>query len=268
MKLIYNLIRAMINLRAMYDLYNITINHKIQEKKKFIEEQTERVNKYSFKMNEVASILSMYIDYTSALNGKISKLPDEILAKNTTEIKYANMILKNYYELRKPIEIVSQELKELKKEKLDFAIYKTVLSLHNKKLSMYLINTGKTYENKYLGTLKIGYKENTAAIVNWNESNKNKKALLEKNLIPYKKEDEEKALAEGREYNGVKWLVMGYDRGVPVLKWVVPDIIKEELGKKIGDFKYVPARGKYGIIQLLRDDYNSPNFNPNKYQKI
>ena len=40
-------------------------------------------------MNEVASILSMYINYSDALNGKCKFLPDEVLAKNTTEIKLA-----------------------------------------------------------------------------------------------------------------------------------------------------------------------------------
>lgn len=257
----------MIKVRAMYDLYNITINHKIQEKKTFMKEQVERVDKYLFKMNEVAHILSMYINYSDALNGKISSLPDEILAKDTTEIKYANMVLKNYYELRKPIAIAAEEVRELKKEKISYTVYQTVISLHNKKLAEYLVNTGKTFENKYLGRLKILYKENTASIVNWNESNKKKAELLAKGLIPYKREDEEKALAEGREYKGVKWLVMGYDSGLLVVKWIISPMIKEYLNKQVHDFKYLPSRGNYGIINLIKNSYTEV-FNPDKYEKL
>ena len=257
----------MIKVKTMYDLYNTSLLYQIEDKKKFIQLQTKKVEEYLTKMNEVASILSMYINYSDALNGKCKSLPDEVLAKNTTEIKYANMVLKHYYELRQPIEIATSEIRQLKKQQISYSIYKEIISLHNKKVAKYLVDTGKTYENKYLGTLKLVYRENTNAVVNWNESNKNKKELIEKGLIPYKKEDEEKALANGEVYNGVKWLVTGYSTGLLVVKWTVPLIVKELLNKDIHDFKYIPARGHYGIMNTISTAYTD-NFNGDKYQKI
>lgn len=257
----------MIKLRTMHELYNTALNYKIQEYKTFIQEQLEKVDKYLFKVNEVAPILSKYLNYNDVLNGKVSSLPDEILQIDTTEIKYANMVLKNYYELRQPIETASKELKEVKKEKISYTIYKEIISLHNRKVTEYLLETGKTFENKYFGTLKVYYRENVPSIVNWGKSNENKKKLLEQGLIPYKKEDEDKALAEGKEYKGVKWLVMGFEKGLLVLKWSVPPVIKEHLNKDMHDFKFIPARGNYGIMKLISDTYLN-NFNPTKYEHL
>lgn len=251
----------------MYDLYNTSLLYQIEEKKLFIQEQSRKAEEYLKKMKEVSSILSLYINYNDALNGTVSSLPPEVLAKDTTEIKYANIVLKTYYELRQPIEIATTEIHQLVKQKISYSIYKEIISLHNKKVVQYLVDTGKTFENKYLGTLKLVYRENTKAVVNWNESNKNKKALLEQGLIPYKKEDEEAAIANGQEYKGVKWLVTGYDKGLLVVKWTVPSIVKELLNKDIHDFKYIPARGHYGIMSIISNAYNG-NFDNSKYQKI
>lgn len=255
----------MIKLRTMYDLYNMSLHYKIEEKKRFLSEQGDKVETYLFKMNEVAPILSVHINYSDALNGKVNKLPDNVLALNETPINYANMILKTYYELRSPIEIVSNEIKTLKKQKISYAIYKDIINSHNRKVTNYLLDTGKTFENKFFGLIKFCYKENTASTVNWNESNKAKKALLEKGLIPYKKADEQAAIERGEEYKGIKWLVKGYKTGVLIIKWTVPQIVKDNLNKDIHNFKFSPSRGNYGIMSLLSGLYTD-DFNPDKYE--
>lgn len=52
-----------------------------------------------------------------------------------------------------------------------------------------------------------------------------------------------------------------------VVKWTVPPIVKELLNKDIHDFKYIPARGHYGIMNTISTAYTD-NFNGDKYQKI
>ena len=104
-------------------------------------------------------------------------------------------------------------------------------------------------------------------VIEFIQDEQTKKELIEKGLIPYKKEDEERALANGEVYNGVKWLVTGYSTGLLVVKWTVPPIVKELLNKDIHDFKYIPARGNYGIMNTISTAYTD-NFNGDKYQKI
>ena len=62
----------MIKVKTMYDLYNTSLLYQIEDKKKFIQLQTKKVEEYLTKMNEVASILSMYINYSDALNGNVN----------------------------------------------------------------------------------------------------------------------------------------------------------------------------------------------------
>lgn len=44
----------MIKVKTMYDLYNTSLLYQIEDKKKFIQLQTKKVEEYLTKMNEVA----------------------------------------------------------------------------------------------------------------------------------------------------------------------------------------------------------------------
>lgn len=259
----------MIKTQALYDLYNEASKREIQNKLFLIDEQKKKVNEYLPKLQEVSSILSLYIDYHKALNGQIRELPSEILEQGTRQIIYSNTILKTYFDLNKPIIIMSEEIKKLNKQKLEYSIFRHILKTHNEKIANFIFDTGKSYEHSIFGTLKIVHKETVTQKIDWGKSNRNKQTLLDKGLIPYKKEEAELAEKNGETYTGIKWLVPGYKDGMLLVKWTNSPIIKEYLGSDMKFIKYFPARGSYGIVNLLSGYYTrGENVDFNKYEKL
>lgn len=245
----------MVKTNAIYDLYNEARKREISNKLILIEKQKEKIDAYAPKVKEVSHILSLYINYSDALNGKIRELPANVLALGTREITYSNTVLRTYYDLKQPAIIMASEIKELNKQKLEYSVYRHIIRSFNEKISKYIVETGKAFEDPFLGILKIKYKENVVGKIDWGQSNRNKQLLLDRGLIPYKKEDAIKAEQEGVPYAGIKWLVPGYQDGMLLIRWTTSPVIKEYLKEDMKFIKYFPARGNYGIVNLLSTHY-------------
>lgn len=249
----------MIKTQTLYDLYNKSNENEKEYKLKLIELQKEKINEYLPKVEEVKHIISLYVKYSDALNGKIKNLPNDVVDTGSTQEKYANLVLKTYYELYQPLKRLSEEIKEINKQKLAYPVYRHILRLFNEEIAKYVADTGKAFEDPIFGAIKVKYKETVVGKINWGESNRNKQILLDRGLRPYKKEEAEEAKKAGKDYDGIKWLVPAYKDGMLLIKWSLSSVIKQYLGEDMKFVKYYPARGKYGIINFLSENYTKGN---------
>lgn len=245
----------MIKTQALYDLYNESNKREREYRLKLIEQQKQKIEEYLPKVDEVKGILSMYLKYSDVLNGKVRELPKTVMDIATTKEKYANLVLRNYYDLYQPKKVLVEEVKALTKETLNYSVYRHILRTFNEEVSKYLADTGKAFEDPVFGAIKVKYKENVVGMINWGESNRNKEILLARGLRPYKKEEAQEAEAKGEVYDGIKWLVPGYKDGMLMVKWSLSPVIKEYFGEDMKFVKYYPARGKYGIVNFLSTHY-------------
>ena len=256
----------MIKIKAMYDLYNMHLILSIQHLQNKADAQRVLVKDYLGQLSKIKHLIEHYIDYNALLNGQVKELPPEL---NTAivDFNFNNIIIRNYYTLYSILLKYENEIQDIKKQKIKYNIYKAIITKFNKKLLKYCAETGKQYQNKYLGNLQVLYKECTDRSVNWKESNKKKQEIIDRGGIPYLQKDEHDAIKQGREYHGEKWLVKGYDKGLLYWKWHVSPLISDEIKREVYNYKFIPARGNFGAIQALRKVYANEDHNYSIYTR-
>ena len=241
----------------MYDLYIMYLSLSIQNLEQKIEAQRLIVNNH---LNQVSSIkvhIQSYIDFNALINGQVNTLPEEYKVAIGKNYNYYNIIVRNYNSLYNILLSYEKDYRGLKDQKISFNVYKTIITKYNKKVLSYCIDTGKAFSHKYFGTIQLFYrsKEGVAKKINWKKSNENKKRILEKGGEPYLEKNAITAKEKGIEYKGEKWIANGYDNGLLYWRWYPPELIKETIKREVYNYKYIPARGLFGAINMLSDVY-------------
>lgn len=82
-----------------------------------------------------------------------------------------------------------------------------------------ILNGKRVYLGNGLGYIYIRYfKGNIKPKVDHKESKLKKQRIIEQGGIPYNRKDHEKAIREGREYDGIEWLVY-HTTPIPYISW-------------------------------------------------
>lgn len=243
----------MIKVDAMYNLYVHSIETKIKRNTIRIDELNKKVEEYLPQLSEVKETISKYVDYSDVVNGLVREIPITIDNQNDNSVRYINVLIKHFYELRAPMHILAEENKLLSTKKITIKVYKEIIKKANNKIGDYLIKTGKEYAHPYLGTFQVLHDE-VVNKPNWKVSNENKKAILERGGIPYSKEDEDRCIAAGIPYFGEKWLDKSRPGGLIVLVWRSSSFMKERLREDKGT-KFKGNKSRFGIIQKFSEYY-------------
>lgn len=151
-----------------------------------------------------------------------------------------------------------QEYKNLNKLKVEYSIYLKIIKKFNLKISKEIVHRQYVFKLGYgLGSLKAVRKVTNRDKVNWKESNKRKRALLDKGLIPYYKEDEIAAIERGEKYEGVEWLILHDKENV----W-----IHHTSGEfKSFKFQLIKSNLSKSLKTILTEFKNRTNFNPKSF---
>lgn len=250
----------------MYDLYVMYLSQNIKQLEKKVIEQTELIHKQLKNLNEYKPFIENYLDYNALLNGKLNELPKEH-KNNIIHYALADIAARNYYFTFNTLKNYEKKIKEYKVQKISYTIYRKILSLYNKKVLNHCVETGDTFTNKYFGTLQIKYKtpERVSKRVNWKNSKKNLAEINARGGIPYLQKEADKAKEEGREYKGEKWIDCGFEDGLLYYHWDASVLTISELKKETYNYKYVPARGKFGAVSILSAPYSISNYDYTKY---
>lgn len=254
----------MIKIDTLYALYVYSINAKIERNKALIDNYNRQVEEYLPQLSLVKETLSNYINYSDALNGYVKCIPEEYLVDASNEIKYANIILKEYYGIRAPMHLLADEIKTLSSKKITIKVYKEILRKCNNKIGEWIINTGGVFSDKFLGSISIRHKVQTNR-PNWGKSNKNKQAILDRGGIPYNKEDEKRCLDAGIPYHGEQWLDKDYPNGLLVVYWQMHTFVKQYIANTL-TVRFRATKGNYGIVKSLSDYYRT-DIDYSKYVK-
>lgn len=250
----------MINFTLMYILYTLHLKMRIKK----LTNKLER----NLKLKEsILSVLSKYqeeidffldIKYKDILKFRSSKEVDKIkfpihevyYKGKTVNFRAIKMYISRYGYINGKTTKLQTEIKSLKKQKVKKKIYKAVISKTNSKIIDAILNTNYVYKPlPVFGALGVIKNKNKRISINWGESNKRKKEIIERGEIPYYKKDAEK----DPNYKGVKWLV--YNPEIDFyLHWFKNKAITKFVGM-YNTFIYKPARGGNGdsIVSLLAE---------------
>lgn len=188
------------------------------------------------------------------------KLAERFVTKNNSlktydDFKYYTKKYKDSYNRLKKIDdkIVSYREAVIKKK-----YFNKVVQIFNSKISERIVENQYSFNmGYYLGILRIVNKTTKKPKVNWGKTNENKKKLLEQGKTLYKKEEEEKAIKEGKEYLGEKYL----ERFSPTESWIV--ITSAIKGKS--KYKLIPEKQqkprKYRSLERILNDFKQSNKN-------
>lgn len=240
----------MITANVMYELYVDKINMAVKTIEKDVRKLTVNKKPYLTYFKDEKFNLPNSIDYDLLIRGEqpLIKYP------NKQEV-YINFQITNYNKLIRTLNTKIEEFKNLKKTILNIEVYRYILKYFNNAIVDAIIYNNYTYYNYYLGTLKVvGYKDNKLRI-NWYETLKNKKALLDKGEIPFSQIDYKIALKENKEYNGKHYLVY-FSEDTLWFDWrynYIPPILMQNMRNYI----FMAYRGKNSSTQKLNIHKNS-----------
>lgn len=255
----------MIKIDTLYALYVYSINAKIKRNIALIDRYKNQAEELTPQLALFEPLISKYVNYSDVLNGYVSTIPQEHLINATSELKYANVIIKQYYELRSPMHILADEIKTLSTKKITIKVYKEIIRKCNNKIGEWLIRTGGVFTNPFFGGISLKHKLDTNR-PNWGKSNKNKQAILDRGGIPYNKEDEQRCIDAGIEYFGEKWIDKDYPDGLLVVYWQLHSFIRSYLPEEF-TVRFTATKGNYGIVKKLTDLYKT-NVDYSLYAKL
>lgn len=99
-------------------------------------------------------------------------------------------------------------IKELENKIRSYIIYTKIVKKFNLKLAKEIVERQYIFSLGYgLGKIAAVRKTSKRNKVNWFASLKRKEQILEKGGIPFSREEEKRALEEGKEYKGEKYLI-------------------------------------------------------------
>lgn len=253
--------------KVYYDLYYGALDLQIKEEK-----ETSKIFKKG--LDNIKSLMESYkpyIDsecstpYTVMLGTPLSiingRLKDRVVIKDKLYTKEAfNFYYKKYKDALVRYEKHQQIIKRLENQKVDYKTYQKIIRAFNLKISKEIVERRYVFDLGYgLGKLAAIRKYSNKPSVNWAESNKAKQRILDAGNIPYYKEEEEKAIAEGKEYNGVRWLVKHDNENV----W-----IRFITKVKSYNFQLIKSNISSSLKYTLNEMKQSKKYNPKQYPLI
>jgi len=147
-----------------------------------------------------------------------------IIDENKVEHEYSMFLkgsLYNVMRYNRVIKDVEEQIEEIDSFDIDYNTHKMIVDTHDHLLAGYLLD-GKHYSFGFnIGSLFIKEKSRNfdKKVVDRGKTNKEKQRLIANGMIPYRKEDAEKAAANGEEYHGVKYLIYNYEPKSYWLMW-------------------------------------------------
>lgn len=186
------------------------------------------------------------------------KVKDEMMVLLNTLINCTNMINECRNELKK----LSVKAK-LKTSEFNF-ITNTFFEL----AATEIIEKGARFSfGKRAGTIKIIPSRKSRTSVDFNATRLKKKEIIAKSLKPYNKEEHEKAILAGEEYNGVKYLVYRDNQRCAFLNWNMSTCsLEHKEGYTFTPAKGSPSSGKKSFNSRMHNFYNQLE-NPEEFYK-
>ncbi len=164
--------------------------------------------------------------------------------------------LKTHFNNIKRYNKEKENLKSLKEQLISYSTYLLITKKFNLKISKEIVKRQYVFKLGYnLGSLIIRRVKRNRAPVNWNVSNKNKQALLDKGLIPYYKKEAEQAEKQGKEYEGIKWQVLHPKT----------DVFINYINDSIMLFDIIGSKMTASLYSIFLDYKRTNKFNPNVY---
>lgn len=208
----------MIKLKLIHELYQEDLITSIKTKKEKIEELEIRIKPIIQVLQKYEYVIDNYTNITYKSLLKLSEINDILRIKfpvipiyhkgkevNWTAIK---MYIEAYAKVNKYLLQAKADVNRLEKQKISYTLFRKIIIKANFKIITKIIESNYLFSPlKSFGSIGIIVNHNERKRVNWGISNKNKKDLIAKGLIPYKKEDALKAKKEGKEYKGIEYLV-------------------------------------------------------------
>lgn len=244
----------------MYDLYVMYLSKNIQHLEEQGRTQHNLIEAQLKALADAKPFIEHYVNYNDLLNGKIKELPTEF-SNVIINFKFNNITVKNYYFMFNQLMDIEKKIQNFKKQKITYSLYRKVLSHHNRLALSYCFETGKPFTNKYFGTLDLRYKSpsQVSTRVNWVESKKKAKEITERGGKLYYIKEAEEAAAKGEPYEAENWIVHGFDTGFLFWKWSVSVLVGTEIKKEGFNYKFIPARGNYGSVNIIAQALKNPN---------
>lgn len=154
--------------------------------------------------------------------------------------------LKRLRKVNYKVKSLENDVIELEDCKLSKYKYSEVSKLYNDWSSRFCLDGGAAVFAEGMGRVHIQnvvrtYREDRAPKVNNKASQDYKKVLIKNGKTPYVKADHEKAIAEGKDYDGVEWLIYHYEDTYLYIKWLRGN------HKDTTGYKFIPARGNHAF---------------------
>jgi len=246
----------MLEIEIIYELYIKEINYRINNLLQELD--LYNTNKENFKTllinNEKILTLYTNVSLNDILNSKDKnfiykvKFPSEKLYINGKEINFkaVKLYTERYLHINNICNTLSNKINILKKQIIDFSLYLKIVKSFNTKVINEIVNNNYKFNIvPSFGAISVIKNENHRKRVNWGESNKKKKEILERGGIPYVKADAESI----ENYQGEEWL--SYHPPIDFfLHWHVKSRILP-IYNYLKDYKYTPARGTTSIVTKL-----------------
>lgn len=171
---------------------------------KELTEKIEIVSKEISNLLKVQNKLVEWFKYRDILvDGTALPIKVEIEIQN---IKLYNVQATHYNNVIVTLKSKEEYRTRLLGYKIPKKIFLFILRRFNQLLYQELIHNAYVFKDATLGKLLVIVNKNKKNAINWGESTKNKKVLLDKGEIPFTKEGEDLAKAKGEEYKGKQWL--------------------------------------------------------------
>lgn len=216
----------MITIKEMYNTYITNVNDNISKYEKLIKDFTNSQTYFLGKLDKVyiENFTSIEYDKLNLLKVNITLEDKVFIIPATTESEIANRIqfvtnINNLSNINIRLFKAQLELNNLNKKIKVFKVYAFVLNNFNKLISNEILK-GESFNLGYrLGTIRIQKKKrykgsekvesfdpHNYKVVNWGESNKLRKEIEAKGLIPYKSIKDENGKIIGNN-GGVEWMI-------------------------------------------------------------
>lgn len=233
----------MIQNNLIYQIYSKALLDKIEKVKKDLKEykSLRDVCKRSILLNKdfINDSLNVKTDVilTYSTDKEMNSIKYPIYSNNPSLLKAVKLYITNYIDYNKLYNFNLEELNTLKSQVISYSIFNNIIKKFNTKISDKIIYENYKFSmNETFGYISVIKTENHRKRVNWNKSLKNKKEILDRGGIPYKKEDAK----NNPNYKGEFWLE--YHPAIDFFfHWTRPKFLKS-YAYLLRQYTYKPAR--------------------------
>jgi len=241
-------LNKIVDTRTQYNLYIKDISLSIEKLKQDYNFLAKKKAKLYNTLRNYLSYIKLYYNKEYNEISSITNINELNINKDVEEKPLINMYIKNVIEINKKQNIFKNQLENLANKKLSYTTYKKIVDKCNTKVMDAILYEDYFFSpSKLFGAIAVVESISKTKKVNWKESNAKKERLIEKGLTPYYYKDKEQAKVEGREYNGVEWLVY-----FPLKNYFFHHFISSTAKK------FMPIVREYSFIPARSSRYKSP----------